>query len=129
MATIAVHGNLAANPEMRYTPNGKAVANLRVLENTRSRRQGEWVTDPDPTAHNVTAWGPLAENVVESLHKGDHVLVVGTTRTESYTLKDSAEPSTHTKVVVTATAIGASLQHSTVTIASGKRSTEDDDTQ
>lgn len=125
MATITIHGNLAADPELRYTQGGKAVANLRVLENTRSKRQGEWTTDPDPTAHNVTAWGALAENIVESLHKGDNVLVIGTTRTESYTVGERAEAATRTKGVVTATAVGASLQHSTVSIASGKRTTEE----
>lgn len=125
MATITIDGNLAADPELRYTQSGKAVANLRVLENTRSKQQGEWITDPDPTAHNVTAWGPLAENIVESLHKGDNVLVVGTTRTESYTVGGAGEAASRTKVVVTATAVGASLRHSTVSIASGKRTTEE----
>lgn len=118
MATITIHGNLAADPELRYTQGGKAVANLRVLENTRSRAQGEWANDPEPTGHNVVVWGAAAENLVESLHKGDGVLIVGTTRTEAWQDKAGEK---RTKVTVTATAIGASLQHATVTVTSGKK--------
>lgn len=118
MATITIHGNLAADPELRYTQGGKAVANLRILENTRSRHQGEWVTDPDPTGHNVVVWGAAAENLAESLRKGDHALVLGTTRTESYQDRSGEK---RTKVVVTATAIGASLQHAAVSVTSGKK--------
>ena len=75
---LTIIGNLGADPEMRYTPNGKAVTNLRVATNRR------W---PDPNAEGgwaeesiwftVTTWGDTAERNAEKLKKGDQVYVEG----------------------------------------------------
>ena len=77
MSLITVTGNLTADPEIRFTPSGIAVANFTVAENHRRRNDdGEWV-DTGTTFHNVTLWREYAENVAESLRKGSHVIVYG----------------------------------------------------
>lgn len=73
--TFAFEGNLAADPELSFTPTGKARARLRVGHNTRRRTPaGEWVNGPTLWI-TVTAWEDLAERLVESLRVGDTVLV------------------------------------------------------
>ena len=65
--TVTFEGNLAADPELRFTPTGKQLAELRVLVNARHQNDaGEW-EDAEPTRHRVTCFGTLAENVTESL--------------------------------------------------------------
>lgn len=70
-------GNLADEPELRFTETGRAVCRLRVGHNTRRRSNaGEWVNGPTMWV-TVTAWEALAERIAGSLHKGDTVLVDG----------------------------------------------------
>jgi hypothetical protein len=70
--TISFVGNLTADPELKYTPTGKAVANLGVACNPRryDATAGSWV-DGTPVFWQCEAWGSLGENTVESLRKGD----------------------------------------------------------
>jgi single-strand DNA-binding protein len=70
-------GNLGDEPELRFTPTGKAVCKLRVGHNTRRRNTaGEWANGPTMWV-TVTVWEALAEHVATSLHKGDTVIVEG----------------------------------------------------
>lgn len=70
-------GHLGADPELRFTPSGKAVANLRIACTERKRTpSGEW-EDGTTTWLNVAVWGHLAETVTEHLRKGSLVHVVG----------------------------------------------------
>lgn len=75
---LVIEGNLAQEPELRYTPSGKAVCNLRVAHNTRKfdTAKQEWVNGKT-TWVDVTAWETLAERLSESLKKGDTVIVEG----------------------------------------------------
>ena len=85
--TVTFEGNLAADPELRFTSTGKQLAELRVLVNPRRQNDaGEW-EDTEPTRHRVTCFGTLAENVTESLRSGDRVIVVGRIATDSWTDK------------------------------------------
>lgn len=76
---ITVVGNLTGDPELRFTANGTACAVLNVAFNPRwyDKTTAAW-KDGDPSFHRVTVWRELAENVAESLHKGDRVVVSGT---------------------------------------------------
>ena len=65
-------GRVGTDPEMRYTPDGTAVTNLR-LATDRYRRDGEDATD----WHNVVAWGKTAEAVNQYVGKGQRVYVTG----------------------------------------------------
>lgn len=126
MSTIAITGNLAEDPTIRYTPSGRAVANLRVLENTGhyDRDGGKWVEDSTPNAFNVTVWGEHAKNVAESLHKGDAVVGYGTITTDSY---ESEQGERRTSQVIKAEVIGASLKYATATLTRKPRKSENQD--
>lgn len=87
--TIVVVGNLTDDPELRYTPNGVAVANCRVAVNRRTRntQTNEW-EDRTDGFFTVNVWRDLAENVAESLHKGDRVMIQGSIRSRSWEDKE-----------------------------------------
>ncbi|WP_051797579.1 single-stranded DNA-binding protein [Catenuloplanes japonicus] len=71
---LTFEGNLAENPELRFTPSGKALCRLRVGHNTRRRTTGgEWVNGPTMWV-TVTAWETLAERCAQ-LTKGDTIIV------------------------------------------------------
>jgi single-strand DNA-binding protein len=109
---IQITGNLTANPELRYTPTGTAVANLRVATNPRryDRQSGQWV-DGQPSYFDVEVWYGPAENVAESLGKGDRVVILGTLRTKTWTPAEGGPE--RSKFVVVASEIGTSLRFAT----------------
>lgn len=112
MSTITFAGNLAVDPEVRFTPSGAQVANLVVLENRRRRNDaGEW-EDLEPNRYRVQAWAGLAENVAESLHRGDRVLITGAITTDRWIDKDSGEA--RTAQVIKASDVAFSLKYHTV---------------
>lgn len=86
---ITISGNMAGDPEMRFTPSGLAVASFSVAANPRrfDAGTGEWVNG-DPVFMRVTAWRDLAENLCASLRRGDPVLVVGRLRQNSWETRD-----------------------------------------
>ena len=66
-------GNIATEPELRFSQSGVAVCNLVVMRTARYRREGKWV-DGQTVAINVSCWRDLAERAVD-LNKGDTVIV------------------------------------------------------
>lgn len=112
-STITLEGNLAAQPELRFTGNGTPVVDLTILVNRRiSNDAGQW-SDGEPTRHRVAAFGTLAENIAGSLSTGDRVIVTGDLHTEAWDDRESGEKRTGTKII--ADAVGASLRWNTVT--------------
>ncbi|HLR97252.1 MAG TPA: single-stranded DNA-binding protein [Jiangellaceae bacterium] len=83
MADITITGNTAAEPELRFTPNGKAVATFSVAENHRRKVGNEW-QDDGTTWWRITVWERQAETLAETLGKGDRVLVTGTVRSREW---------------------------------------------
>lgn len=80
-------GNLGKDPEVRFTPNGQAVARMSVAVNEKwKNREGE--AQEHTEWLNVVAWGPLAENCGKYLSKGRQVYVEGKLRTRKYDDKD-----------------------------------------
>jgi single-strand DNA-binding protein len=71
-------GTLTRNPEVRYAPNGMAVARYGVAVPTRLRHGDTWHTDV--CRIEVVAFGPQAATVGTSLHKGRGVLIEGRLR-------------------------------------------------
>ncbi len=84
MNTVTIIGNLTRNPELRYSEQGTAVANLTVAVSRRRQQNGKW-TDQLDGYFDVVAFQGVAEHAGEGLHKGDRVLVAGRLRQESYT--------------------------------------------
>ena len=87
--TITVIGNLTADPELRFTPNGVPVANFTVASTPRTfdRQSNEW-HDGEALFLNCSVWRNYAENVAESLSKGTRVIVQGNLRARSFEDRD-----------------------------------------
>lgn len=75
-AQTTIIGNVTRDPELRFTPNGAAVATFGVAVNRRwQNRTGDW--DEKVSFFDVVAWRDLGEHVTESIQKGMRVIVVG----------------------------------------------------
>jgi single-strand DNA-binding protein len=79
--TITMTGNLVADPELRFLPNGTAMVKFTIASTPRTldRQSGEW-KDGDPLFMACTAWRDIAEHIAESLSKGTRVIVSGRLR-------------------------------------------------
>lgn len=123
MTTITFAGNLAADPELRFTPSGRQVARFTVIENRRRRTEdGKGWEDAEPNVHRVQVWGSFAENVVESCQRGDRVTVTGEVRTDRWTDKESGQE--RTSQHVRADEVGFSLKYHTVRATKSTRSAD-----
>jgi single-strand DNA-binding protein len=119
--TITTEANLTADPELRYTKSSKAVCSIRLaISSRRKNADGEYEDTPAVFAE-ATAWGPLAENAADSLHKGDRVLVHGASYDEEWT---DREGQTRIKHVIQVESIGASLRYTTVQLARASRANQ-----
>jgi single-strand DNA-binding protein len=84
---MMIIGNLGADPELRYTPGGKAVAELRVAVNDRSKGpDGEW--QEETQWFRVELWEQAAERAAERLRKGHKVFAEGQLRAREWEGKD-----------------------------------------
>jgi single-strand DNA-binding protein len=87
---VIVLGNLGRDPELRYTPNGTAVANFTIATNeTWKDRDGQ--KQEHTEWHRIVVWGKLAEICGEYLRKGRQVYIEGTLRSRSYKDKEGVE--------------------------------------
>jgi single-strand DNA-binding protein len=75
---MTIVGNLVESPKLHRTKNGHSVANFRIASTSRrfDRETNAWI-DGGTLFVTVTAWRALAENVAQSLHKGQPVIVTG----------------------------------------------------
>ena len=106
---ITVIGNLTADPEMRFTPSGAAVASFTVASTPRTfdRQAGEW-KDGETLFMRCSIWRDAAENVAESLTKGTRVIVQGRLTQRSYTTREGEQ---RTVVEMQVDEIGPSLRY------------------
>ncbi|MBF0619077.1 MAG: single-stranded DNA-binding protein [Candidatus Omnitrophica bacterium] len=89
---VLLIGNLTKDPELRYTPSGTAVANLRIAVNRKFKdRTGE--LKEDTCFVTVTAWDKQAENCNQYLQKGRSVLVEGILQSRSWDTPDGQKRS------------------------------------
>ena len=95
---VVLMGHLARDPELRYTPQGKAVANFTVAANRRYEKDdGEKV---DQVAFvDVSVWNRLAETCAEYLRKGRAVLVSGRLVQDNWQDKETGKQRSKLKVV------------------------------
>lgn len=105
---ITVIGNLTADPELRWTQSGAAVADFTVASTPRTydRNAGEW-RDGDTLFMRCSVWRDTAENVAESLRKGMRVIVQGRLTQRSY---DTQQGERRTVVELQVDEIGPSLR-------------------
>ncbi|HEU0191288.1 MAG TPA: single-stranded DNA-binding protein [Mycobacterium sp.] len=112
--TITVVGNLTADPELRFTASGAAVANFTVASTPRiyDRQSGEW-KDGEALFLRCSIWREYAENLAESLTRGSRVILTGRLKQRSY---ETREGEKRTVVEVEVDEIGPSLRYATAKI-------------
>jgi single-strand DNA-binding protein len=89
---VTIVGRLGSDPEIRFTQAGKAVASLSVVTSKKTKNpDGSWGEDTEVTWYDVSVWEEFGENVVESLTKGDPVIVSGRLYMDTYQGKDGQE--------------------------------------
>jgi single-strand DNA-binding protein len=108
---ITLIGNLVDDPELRYTPNGQAVAKFRVASTPRffDKTAGDY-KDGESLFLTCNVWRQAAENVAESLQRGNRVIVSGRLKQRSY---ETREGEKRTVYEVEADEVGPSLRSAT----------------
>lgn len=117
---ITVVGNLTADPELRFTASGAAVANFTVASTPRTfdRASGEW-KDGEALFLRCNIWRQAAENVAESLTRGARVVVTGRLKQRSFETKEGEK---RTVIELEADEIGPSLRYATAKVNKAQRS-------
>jgi single-strand DNA-binding protein len=118
-STITIIGNLAADPEIRYTTNGSAVVKFRIGCSRRFQKNGEWTSKT--SWWGVEAWGQLAENIAASFTKGMRVIVVGEVDADEYTTESGDK---RVSYYVRASSVGPDLRWATSSVERNPRSDE-----
>ena len=116
---ITVVGNLTADPELRFTPSGAAVASFTVASTPRTfdRQTSEW-KDGETLFLRCSVWREAAENVAESLTKGTRVLVQGRLVQRSF---ETREGEKRTVVEMQVDEVGPSLRYATAKVTRSQR--------
>ena len=113
--SVTFVGNLADDPELRYTQGGVAVVSVRVgsTPRTLNRSTNEWV-DGETVWVRCTAWREAAENIAQSLTKGTRVVVTG--RLKAPSAYQSAQGEARASLELEIDEIGPSLRYATASI-------------
>jgi single-strand DNA-binding protein len=111
---ITVIGNMVADPELRFTPSGAAVASFRIASTPRffDKQANEW-RDGDSLFLTCNVWRQYAENVAESLTKGMRVIVTGRLKQRSY---ETREGEKRTVFEVEVDDVGPALRNATAKV-------------
>ena len=117
---ITVVGNLTADPELRFTPSGSAVANFTIASTPRTfdRETNGW-KDGEALFLRASVWREAAENVAETLTKGMRVIAQGRLRSRSY---DTKEGERRTVMELEVDEIGPSLRFASAKVTRTQRS-------
>ncbi len=117
---ITVVGNLTADPELRFTPSGAAVANFTVASTPRTfdRQSNEW-KDGEALFLNCSVWRQAAENAAESLTRGMRVIVSGRLKARSY---ETREGEKRTVFEIEVEEVGPSMKYATAKVTKTSRS-------
>jgi single-strand DNA-binding protein len=116
---ITVVGNLTADPELRFTPSGAAVANFTVASTPRTfdRQSGEW-KDGEALFLRCNIWRQAAENVAETLTRGARVIVQGRLKQRSF---ETREGEKRTVIELEVDEVGPSLRYATAKVTRASR--------
>lgn len=111
---ITVIGNLTADPEIKFTPSGAALAKFTIASTPRifDRETNQW-KDGTSTFFRCAAWRSLAEHVAESLTKGARVVAFGRIRQHNW---QTPEGENRSMLALEIDEIGASLRFTTIAI-------------
>jgi single-strand DNA-binding protein len=116
---ITVVGNLTADPELRFTPSGAAVANFTVASTPRTfdKQTNDW-KDQETLFLNCSVWRQAAENAAESLQRGMRVIVTGRLKARSY---ETREGEKRTVFEIDVEEVGPSLKMATAKVSKTSR--------
>ncbi len=116
---ITIIGNLTADPELRFTPAGAAVANFTVASTPRTfdKQSNEW-KDGEALFLRCQVWREAAENVAESLTRGSRVIVTGKLKSRTF---ETREGEKRTVIELEVDEIGPSLKYATATVNKANR--------
>src|SRR5881392_2651800 len=116
---ITIIGNLTADPELRFTPSGAAVANFTVASTPRAfdRQSNEW-KDGETLFMRCSVWRDAAENVAESLNRGTRVIVSGRLKSRSYETKEGEK---RTVIEMEVDEVGPSLRYASAKVTKTQR--------
>lgn len=104
---IIITGNLTADPELRFTQSGKAVASFTIASTPRTfDKQSNAYIDGDAIFIRTLVWGKPGENIAEHARKGTRVIAKGILKANSYTSKQGEQ---RTSWDLTAEEVGLSL--------------------
>lgn len=111
---ITVIGNLVADPELRFTPAGAAVANFRVASTPRrfNSQTNQW-EDGEAMFLTCNVWRQAAENVAETLTKGMRIIVTGRLKQRSF---QTREGENRTVFEIDVDEVGPSLRYATAQV-------------
>lgn len=111
---FTIVGNLTSDPELRFTPSGVAVANVRVASTPRKydSESGQYV-DGDPVFMTCNIWRAQADNLAASLTKGTRVIATGVLKQRTYQAKDGTD---RTVYELDVDDIGPSLKFAAATV-------------
>ena len=117
---LTLIGNLTADPAIRFTANGTAVANFTVAATPSyfDRTTNQW-KDGEALFMNCSAWKKLAQNIADSLYKGSRVIAQGRLRSNSYQDRNGND---RRSLIFEVDEIGASLKFATANIQKPKQS-------
>ena len=105
---VTLIGNLARDPELRFTSGGQALVEFGLAVNRRWQNPSTKEWEEEVSFFDVTCWRELAEHVAESLSKGSRVMVAGRLEQQSW---ESSDGEKRSKVKVTADDVGPSLRY------------------
>jgi single-strand DNA-binding protein len=102
-----IMGNLTEDPELRFTPSGRAVTKVRICYRDRIKdpKTEQWF-DGEPEFYTLNVWGKQAEHCAEALAKGDRVVAAGSWSKRPWTTR---EGEARISVELTVRDIGPSL--------------------
>lgn len=112
--TLTIVGNLTADPELRFTPAGVAVASFTVASTPRAfdKNSNEW-KDGEALFMRCNVWRQAAENVTESLTRGARVIVTGRLKQRSF---ETREGEKRTVMELEVDEVGPSLKYATAKV-------------
>ena len=113
---VTLTGNLTDDPELRFTPNGVAVANFRLAVDQRVWDTDGW-KDGEASYFRVNVWRDQAEHVSRSLSKGTRCVVVGRLKSRSW---ETPEGQRRSAVEVDAEEVGMSMRFAPVAAGTGE---------
>ena len=111
--TVTITGNVTRDPELRFTPNGTATASFGLAYNRRwlNKSTQEW--EESTSFFDVVVWQDVAQNVAESVHRGDRVVVSGRLEQRSW---ETPEGERRSRTEIIADEVAPSLRYATAQV-------------